>query len=161
MCRQVAKIMCQLTDNQNNYQKVSNPSCGNGTCWCVLVNGELVNALNATKYFPQKGRHGALYNFVEYKSLKSKSFERKIFLPSLKELQNIVDINDEYECDIFLETGTKEQYHMWLRDRWNNSSSGIHLNFYYRSVDISISSLARNVRPAMVLDLSKVSYTVK
>lgn len=67
------------TDNQNNNQKVSNPSCGNGTCWCVLVNGELVNALNATKYFPQKGRHGAFYNFVEYKSLKSKSFERKIF----------------------------------------------------------------------------------
>lgn len=122
----------------------------------VKVNDEWVS-WNDSSYVPQSGRSG-YYSFDFSKYIDSKSIgTRKVFLPSVKELSNVVNVNDEKEMDTFLKDSNGNRYHMWLRDAYGPGA--LYANYNGRSLyggDVWAPGIS--VRPAFVLDLSKVGY---
>lgn len=106
---------------------------------------------------PQSGRSG-YYSFDFSKYIDSKSIgTRRVFLPSVKELSNVVNVNDEKEMDTFLKDSNGNRYHMWLRDKYG--SYALFANYFTRSLSNGyVWNIYFSVRPAFVLDLSKVGY---
>lgn len=82
---------------------------------------------------------------------------RKVFLPSAKELLNVVNVNNQKEMETFLKDSNGNSYHMWLRDKFD--SYALYANYYNRSLNyFYVSNTYISVRPAFVLDLSRVGY---
>lgn len=100
----------------------------------------------------EKGYNNTTYNTIS----------RHVFLPSVEEVSNLVDLNNDNKVYNFLKGTNNSVNHMWLRD--SNSSSpryAVDLNYGIRSMDSgSVTDTWRGVRPAFVIDLSKVDYTV-
>ena len=107
--------------------------------------------LNYWKY-SEKGYNYATYNTIS----------RHVFLPSVEEVSNLVDLNNANKVYNFLKGTNNSVNHMWFRDC--NSSSpryAVDLNYGIRSMDSgSVTDTWRGVRPSFVIDLSKVDYTV-
>ena len=107
--------------------------------------------LNCWKY-SEKGYNNTTYNTIS----------RHVFLPSVEEVSNLVDLNNANKVYNFLKGTNNSLYHMWFRD--SNSSSpryAMHLdcdtssmNYYY------VTSTWFGVRPAFTVDLSTVSASV-
>lgn len=97
------------------------------------------------------------YNNTTYNTI-----SRHVFLPSVEEVSNLVDLNNANKVYNFLKGTNNSVNHMWFRDC--NSSSpryAVDLNYGIRSMDSgSVTDTWRGVRPAFVIDLSKVDYTV-
>ena len=109
--------------------------------------------LNYWKY-SEKGYNYATYNTIS----------RHVFLPSVEEVSNLVDLNNANKVYNFLKGTNNSLYHMWFRDS-NSSSprSTVYLIYADRSMDSSTGYVTYawvGVRPAFVIDLSKVDYTV-
>ena len=100
----------------------------------------------------EKGYNNTTYNTIS----------RHVFLPSVEEVSNLVDLNNDNKVYNFLKGTNNSVNHMWFRD--SNSSSpryAADLNYGIRSMDSgSVTDTWRSVRPAFVIDLSKVNYTV-
>lgn len=107
--------------------------------------------LNCWKY-SEKGYNNTTYNTIS----------RHVFLPSVEEVSNLVDLNNANKVYNFLKGTNNSVNHMWFRDC--NSSSpryAVDLNYGIRSMDSgSVTDTWRGVRPSFVIDLSKVDYTV-
>ena len=107
--------------------------------------------LNCWKY-SEKGYNNTTYNTIS----------RHVFLPSVEEVSNLVDLNNANKVYNFLKGTNNSLYHMWFRD--SNSSSprhAVYLNFSYRSMDNnSVTYPWFGVRPAFTVDLSTVSVSV-
>lgn len=107
--------------------------------------------LNCWKY-SEKGYNYATYNTIS----------RHVFLPSVEEVSNLVDLNNANKVYNFLKGTNNSLYHMWFRD--SNSSSprsamlliydGRSMNNYYAT------NPWIGVRPAFTVDLSTVSVSV-
>ena len=109
--------------------------------------------MNGWKY-SEKGYNYATYNMIS----------RHVFLPSVEEVSNLVDLNNANKVYNFLKGTNNSLYHMWFRDS-NSSSprSTVYLIYADRSMDSSTGYVTYawvGVRPAFVIDLSKVDYTV-
>ena len=109
--------------------------------------------MNGWKY-SEKGYNYATYNTIS----------RHVFLPSVKEVSNLVDLNNANKVYNFLKGTNNSLYHMWFRDS-NSSSprSTVYLIYADRSMDSSTGYVTYawvGVRPAFVVDLSKIDYTV-
>lgn len=109
--------------------------------------------MNGWKY-SEKGYNYATYNTIS----------RHVFLPSVEEVSNLVDLNNANKVYNFLKGTNNSLYHMWFRDS-NSSSprSTVYLIYANRSMDSSTGYVTYawvGVRPAFVIDLSKVDYTV-
>lgn len=99
-----------------------------------------------------KGYNNTTYNTIS----------RHVFLPSVEEVSNLVDLNNVNKVYNFLKGTNNSLYHMWFRD--SNSSSPR----YAMSLDCNHRSLSNNyvtgtwlgVRPAFTVDLSTVSASV-
>lgn len=107
--------------------------------------------LNCWKY-SEKGYNNTTYNTIS----------RHVFLPSVEEVSNLVDLNNANKVYNFLKGTNNSVNHMWFRD--SNSSSprnAVNLNYYGRSVDnYNVTSTWIGVRPAFTVDLSTVSASV-
>lgn len=107
--------------------------------------------LNCWKY-SEKGYNNTTYNTIS----------RHVFLPSVEEVSNLVDLNNANKVYNFLKGTNNSLYHMWFRDSYSSSPrSAMCLNYGARSM--SGSDVTRpwfGVRPAFVIDLSKVNATV-
>lgn len=108
--------------------------------------------LNCWKY-SEKGYNNTTYNTIS----------RHVFLPSVEEVSNLVDLNNANKVYNFLKGTNNSVNHMWFRD--SNSSSprnAMYLSYYYRSMDYSdyVTSTWIGVRPAFTVDLSTVSVSV-
>lgn len=107
--------------------------------------------MNGWKY-SEKGYNYATYNTIS----------RHVFLPSVEEVSNLVDLNNANKVYNFLKGTNSSVNHMWFRD--SNSSSPryvVRLIYNARSVDYYyVTSPWIGVRPAFVIDLSKIDYTV-
>ena len=107
--------------------------------------------LNCWKY-SEKGYNNTTYNTIS----------RHVFLPSVEEVSNLVDLNNANKVYNFLKGTNKSVNHMWFRD--SNSSSpryAMYLNCDIRSLshdNVTISWIG--VRPAFTVDLSTVSASV-
>ena len=109
--------------------------------------------MNGWKY-SEKGYNNTTYNTIS----------RHVFLPSVEEVSNLVDLNNANKVYDFLKGTNNSLYHMWFRDS-NSSSprSTVYLIYADRSMDSSTGYVTYawvGVRPAFVIDLSKVDYTV-
>ena len=107
--------------------------------------------LNCWKY-SEKGYNNTTYNTIS----------RHVFLPSVEEVSNLVDLNNANKVYNFLKGTNNSVNHMWFRDS-NSSSprSALILNYSNLSVDIShVTGPWIGVRPAFTVDLSTVSVSV-
>lgn len=106
---------------------------------------------NCWKY-SEKGYNNTTYNTIS----------RHVFLPSVEEVSNLVDLNNANKVYNFLKGTNNSLYHMWFRDS-NSSSPRYALSLYYydRSVDnYNVTYPWIGVRPAFTVDLSTVSASV-
>lgn len=107
--------------------------------------------LNCWKY-SEKGYNNTTYNTIT----------RHVFLPSVEEVSNLVDLNNANKVYNFLKGTNNSVNHMWFRD--SNSSSprnAVYLNCHGRSMDNDIVTFTWiGVRPAFTVDLSTVSASV-
>ena len=107
--------------------------------------------LNCWKY-SEKGYNNTTYNTIS----------RHVFLPSVEEVSNLVDLNNANKVYNFLKGTNNSVNHMWFRD--SNSSSpryAMNLNYSIRSVNYdSVTNTWIGVRPAFTVDLSTVSASV-
>ena len=107
--------------------------------------------LNCWKY-SEKGYNNTTYNTIS----------RHVFLPSIEEVSNLVDLNNANKVYNFLKGTNNSVNHMWFRDS-NSSSprSAMSLNYDSRSMDsIYVTDTWIGVRPAFTVDLSTVSVSV-
>lgn len=107
--------------------------------------------LNYWKY-SEKGYDNTTYNTIS----------RHVFLPSVEEVSNLVDLNNANKVYNFLKGTNNSVNHMWFRD--SNSSSPRHamyLHYDVRSMSYSYAAIPWiGVRPAFTVDLSTVSVSV-
>ena len=107
--------------------------------------------LNCWKY-SEKGYNNTTYNTIS----------RHVFLPSVEEVSNLVDLNNANKVYNFLKGTNNSLYHMWFRD--SNSSSprnALSLGYYSRSLNCNnVTNTLIGVRPAFTVDLSTVSVSV-
>lgn len=107
--------------------------------------------LNCWKY-SEKGYNNTTYNTIS----------RHVFLPSIEEVSNLVDLNNANKVYNFLKGTNNSVNHMWFRD--SNSSSpryAMGLSYDFRSMDdYDVTNPWIGVRPAFTVDLSTVSVSV-
>lgn len=107
--------------------------------------------LNCWKY-SEKGYNNTTYNTIS----------RHVFLPSVEEVSNLVDLNNANKVYSFLKGTNNSVNHMWFRD--SNSVSpryAMPLIYIIRSMhDNNVTSTWIGVRPAFTVDLSTVSVSV-
>ena len=107
--------------------------------------------LNCWKY-SEKGYNNTTYNTIS----------RHVFLPSVEEVSNLVDLNNANKVYDFLKGTNNSVNHMWFRDS-NSSSPRIAMDLYYHNRSVSYNSVTNTwigVRPAFTVDLSTVSVSV-
>lgn len=98
----------------------------------------------------ETGYKGQVYNTIS----------RHVFLPSVSEIGKVVDLKSPDKVEAFLNGDS-----IWTRDSYQgNAGSAEYLNANYGSLLNSIGSryvnYAINARPAFVVDLSQVNYSV-
>lgn len=106
---------------------------------------------NCWKY-SEKGYNNTTYNTIS----------RHVFLPSVEEVSNLVDLNNANKVYSFLKGTNNSLYHMWFRDSYTSSPrAAMLLNYSYRSMNYSyVTYTWVGVRPAFTVDLSTVSASV-
>ena len=108
--------------------------------------------LNCWKY-SEKGYNNTTYNTIS----------RHVFLPSVEEVSNLVDLNNANKVYNFLKGTNNSVNHMWFRD--SNSSLPRHamdLIYNHRSMSNDYVTFTWiGVRPAFTVDLSTVSASVE
>lgn len=119
-----------------------------------LKNAIIISSIKQNAYSNQKdpnskqenGFDGQTYNVIN----------RHVFLPSIEELKNLIDLDSPDKVNNFLNGS-----YMWTRDAYQNSKDGVEFFNYYLGCLLSVSARdTYSVRPAFVIDLSKVNYTV-
>ena len=107
--------------------------------------------LNCWKY-SEKGYNNTTYNTIS----------RHVFLPSVEEVSNLVDLNNANKVYNFLKGTNNSLCHMWFRDSKANSPClAMSLSYDPLSMDnINVLATWVGVRPSFVIDLSKIDYTV-
>ena len=141
------------TDRYYNEGTIENPK------WVIYNKANIPD--DAQGAYPMNGwkysEEG--YNYATYNTI-----SRHVFLPSVEEVSNLVDLNNANKVYNFLKGTNNSLYHMWFRDS-NSSSprSTVYLIYADRSMDSSTGYVTYawvGVRPAFVVDLSKIDYTV-
>lgn len=100
-----------------------------------------------------------------YNSQVYNTISRHVFLPSVSEIGKAVDLKNPDKVKAFLvpiQSGEREDdTYIWTRDSSNNYANGAtYLESYWGGLDHSPVGMMYGVRPAFVIDLSKVDYTV-
>lgn len=122
------------------YDKANYPEDAQGAC-----------PLNCWKY-SEKGYNNTTYNTIS----------RHVFLPSVEEVSNLVDLNNANKVYNFLKGTNNSVNHMWFRDS-NSSSPRLAMYLHYSSRSMHNDNVSRTwigVRPAFTVDLSTVSVSV-
>ena len=98
------------------------------------------------------GYDGQVYNTIT----------RHVYLPSVEEISNLVDLNDANKIYAFLKGTNNSLNHMWVRDAFSASPrSALDLGYSSHGLSSDIVTFSwAGVRPTFVIDLSKIDYTV-
>ena len=99
---------------------------------------------------------------TDYYGIPYNTITRHVFLPSAEELLNLVDLNNANKTYSFSKGTNDILNHLWLRDADKSTPyKALNLNYDYRSMGVyNVTITWNNVRPAFVIDLSKVDATV-
>ena len=96
----------------------------------------------------------------------SDSIVRHIFLPSIEEIEKAIDLDDEDAVLDFLHEAGDSLRHkdIWTRDRllfgeesWNTNTVVMTIMQHFCSVFFDDAQMTHGVRPALVIDISKLS----
>lgn len=125
--------------------------------WVIYTKGNVPDdaqgayPLNCWKY-SEKGYNNTAYNTIS----------RHVFLPSVEEVSNLVNLNNANKVYDFLKGTNDSLYNMWLRDSYTSlPRHAMRLIYYNCSLDnYDVTNPWIDVRPAFVIDLSKIDYTV-
>lgn len=100
----------------------------------------------------EKGYNNTTYNTIS----------RHVFLPSVEEVSNLVDLNNANKIYSFLKGTNNSLYHMWFRDSYTGSPRiAMLLSYCNRSmINLTVTTTWIGVRPAFMVDLSTVSASV-
>lgn len=100
----------------------------------------------------EKGYNNTTYNTIS----------RHVFLPSVEEVSNLVDLNNANKVYNFLKGTNNSVNHMWFRDSYSSSPRhAMNLLYNTRSVhNHNVTNTWIGVRPAFTVDLSTVSVSV-
>ena len=100
----------------------------------------------------EKGYNNTTYNTIS----------RHVFLPSVEEVSNLVDLNNANKVYNFLKGTNNSVNHMWFRDSNSSSPRGaLILDYSLRSLHSNyVTNTWIGVRPAFTVDLSAVSVSV-
>ena len=100
----------------------------------------------------EKGYNNTTYNTIS----------RHVFLPSVEEVSNLVDLNNANKVYDFLKGTNDSLYHMWFRDSYSGSPRiAMYLLYSIRSMGSNnVTDTWIGVRPAFTVDLSTVSASV-
>ena len=99
----------------------------------------------------------------------SESVVRHIFLPSIEEIGNAIDLDDEDAVLDFLHEAGDSLRHkdIWTRDRlsfgeesWNTNTAVMTIMQHFCSIFFDDVQMLHGVRPAFVVDISKLSKEV-
>ena len=97
----------------------------------------------------ETGYNGQIYNIIK----------RHVFLPSVNEIENVVNLNKSFSIYGFV----GHNKNIWTRDSIQNSNEKIEAfygNYRVSGATAYKSNAKAGVRPTFVIDLSKVDYTV-
>lgn len=97
----------------------------------------------------ETGYNDQIYNIIK----------RHVFLPSVNEIENVVDLNKSFSIYGFV----GHNKNIWTRDSIQNSNEKIEAfygNYRVSGATTYKSNAKAGVRPTFVIDLSKVDYTV-
>lgn len=97
----------------------------------------------------ETGYNGQIYNIIK----------RHVFLPSVNEIENVVDLNKSFSIYGFV----GHNKNIWTRDSIQNNNEKIEAfygNYRVSGAATYKSNAKAGVRPTFVIDLSKVDYTV-
>lgn len=99
----------------------------------------------------EKGYGGQSYNAIT----------RHVYLPSIEEISNLVNLNDSNKTYSFSKGTNNSLNHMWLRDASSTSPhDAMYLNREFHCPhDYYVTTPWIGVRPAFTVDLTKVDYT--
>lgn len=93
----------------------------------------------------------------------SSTISRHVFLPSAREVEKIVDLKDEDKSDRFLKDNDGYYGEIWIRKKSDGDVGRIDILYSgYSNPNIHYGCMSGStfyVRPAFVIDLSKVDYT--
>ena len=100
----------------------------------------------------EKGYNNTTYNTIS----------RHVFLPSVEEVSNLVDLNNANKVYNFLKGTNNSLYHMWFRDSFSSTPrNAMYLYYNLRSLSSNlVTTTWIGVRPAFTVDLSTVSASV-
>lgn len=94
----------------------------------------------------ETGYNGQVYNTIS----------RHAFLPSVREIGKVVDLKNPDKVKAFLNGD-----YLWTRDSCQGDAHYVeYLSAYRGSLDFGYVDRARGVRPAFVIDLSQINYSV-
>lgn len=90
------------------------------------------------------------------------NISRHVFLPSVEELGNLIDLNNANKTYSFLCGLSKSPTRIWLRDSVHGDpQEAMFVFFYGRSLATrEVTDPSVYIRPAFTIDLSKIDYTV-
>lgn len=142
-------------------------SRSDGQKWNTYEGSEIDNYLENEWY---NGLSSTMKAAIQTTSIKqtsqydnSNTIIRHVFLPSVREVEKVVDLKNEDKSDIFL----KDPYYsdpIWAREKSDGDVGRITILYSgYSNPHISYSCMSGStysVRPAFVIDLSKVDYKV-
>lgn len=97
------------------------------------------------------------YNWQSYNTIK-----RHVYLPSINEIAELVNLNSANKVYDFLKGTNNQLEFMWLRDSAHYTPmNSAYLHYKIRSFNTYIvTDTTMGVRPAFVVDLSKIDYSV-
>ena len=100
---------------------------------------------------------------IGYENQKYNAILRHAFLPSVEELNKIINLENANKTYSFLRGTNNSVSHIWTRDSsFLDSYHALNLSYRYKSIsyDTDVTNIRVGVRPAFVIDLSKIDYTV-
>lgn len=126
--------------------------------WISYDTAKIPDAEGGAYPFSAWKKYTTGYNNQKYNTIK-----RRVFLPSVEELYDLVDLNNAKKSNLFSACINKTPHHLWTRDSCHSSSGhALNINCSIGGLDtptpVTVAWVA--MRPAFVIDLSKIDYTV-
>ncbi len=124
---------------------------------CYYSNGKWIPSSEYEEVSTDKG----YYTAILASGRTINAGEHKVFLPSISEISNVVNVDNKKDMFNFLKDSNGTLRYIWFRDGSTYTKAAVYGSYAGRSLHHNYVWNRHNVRPAFVIDLSKVSYVEK
>lgn len=124
---------------------------------CYYTNGKWIPSNEYEEVSTDKGYYTA--TLASGKTIDAG--EHKVFLPSISEISNVINVDNKKDMFNFLKDSNGSLRYIWFRDGSTYTKAAMYGRYTSRSLSYNGVWGRSDVRPAFVIDLSKVSYIEK